>query len=79
MKVSNTVVVERVEGYTNLACMSCGHNQLVQREQLPRRCEYCRESFRAHGYFLQDATADAEMASQDVLDQSTGPLLQGVI
>jgi len=54
--------------HTNLVCMSCGHVQLVQRDQMPSRCENCRESFIAHGYFLQGDISDAEELSQDVLD-----------
>jgi hypothetical protein len=48
--------------------MCCGHIQPVQRDQLPSRCEHCREAFAAHGYFLDDFTTDAEEVSQDVLD-----------
>jgi len=55
-------------GHTNLVCMSCGHVQPIQRDQMPSRCENCRESFSAHGYFLQDNLTDAEELSQDVLD-----------
>jgi hypothetical protein len=54
--------------HTNVVCMCCGHIQPVQRDQIPSRCENCRESFTAHGYFLHDDDADAEEASQDVLD-----------
>ena len=57
--------------HANLVCMNCGHIQPVQRDQLPSRCEDCRESFTAHGYFIHDDTADAEEVSQDVLDIST--------
>jgi len=53
--------------HTNLVCMCCGHVQPVQRDQLPSRCEHCRESFAAHGYFLDDFTTDAEDISQDIL------------
>ena len=54
--------------HTNLVCMCCGHIQPVQRDQLPSRCEHCRESFTAHGYFLDDFTTDAEEVSHDILD-----------
>jgi hypothetical protein len=54
--------------HTHLVCMRCGHMQPVPRDQLPSRCENCRESFAAHGYFLHDDTTDAEEVSQDVLD-----------
>lgn len=54
--------------HTNVVCMCCGHIQPVQRDQIPSRCEHCRESFTAHGYFLYDDDTDAEEASQDVLD-----------
>ena len=68
---------KRMSAHTNLVCMCCGHIQPVQRDQLPARCEHCRESFNAHGYFLQDDTTEAETASQGVLDSGTS-LLQGV-
>ena len=67
----------RMSAHTNLVCMCCGHIQPVPRDQLPARCEHCRESFNAHGYFLQDDTTEAETASQGVLDSGTS-LLQGV-
>jgi Fe2+ or Zn2+ uptake regulation protein len=59
----------QVEFHTNLVCMCCGHIQPVQRDQLPSRCENCRESFTAHGYFLEDYGTDAEELSQEVLDR----------
>ncbi len=64
--------------HTNLVCMRCGHIQPIQRDQMPSRCEYCRESFTAHGYFLHDDTTDAEELSQDVLDARTSLRLAGV-
>lgn len=53
--------------HTNLVCMSCGHIQPVQRDQLPSRCEHCRSRFTVNGYLLDDTT-DAEELSQEVLD-----------
>jgi hypothetical protein len=54
--------------HTNLVCMCCGHIQPVQRDQLPSRCEHCRESFFVHGYLLDEETTDAEELSQEVLN-----------
>jgi hypothetical protein len=53
--------------HTNLVCMSCGHIQPVQRDQLPSRCENCSNRFTVSGYLLDDTTA-AEDLSQEVLD-----------
>jgi len=64
--------------HTNLVCMCCGHIQPVQRDQLPSRCENCRESFTAHGYFLDLETTDAEEASQSVLDRRVNAQTAGV-
>jgi hypothetical protein len=65
-----------VAAQTNLVCMSCGHIQPVQRDQLPSRCESCRNRFTVRGYLLDDTT-DAQELSQEVLDnkaisQTTG-------
>lgn len=65
-----------VAAQTNLVCMSCGHIQPVRRDQLPSRCESCRNRFTGSGYLLDDTT-DAEELSQEVLDnkaisQTTG-------
>jgi hypothetical protein len=59
---------KRMSAHTNLVCMCCGHIQPVQRDQLPSRCEHCREAFAAHGYFLDADTTDAEEVSQGILD-----------
>jgi hypothetical protein len=64
--------------HTNLVCMCCGHIQPVHRHQLPSRCEHCRESFLAHGYFLDDDTADAEEVSQHLLDTTASLQVTGV-
>jgi Fe2+ or Zn2+ uptake regulation protein len=58
---------DSVVSHTNLVCMSCGHIQPVQRDQLPSRCENCRGRFTVHGYLLDDTTDAAEL-SQEVLD-----------
>ncbi len=58
----------KADEYTNLVCMCCGHIQPVQCDQLPSRCENCRESFNSHGYLLIAETPDAEDLSQSVLD-----------
>ena len=63
--------------HTNLVCMCCGHIQPVQREELPARCEHCRESFTVHGYLLDDDTGDAEELSQEVLNARTISHLKG--
>lgn len=67
MNITNTAAVEDIGGHTNLVCMCCGHIQPVQRDQLPSRCENCRESFTVHGYHLDADTGDAEELSQEVL------------
>jgi hypothetical protein len=64
--------------HTNLVCMCCGHIHPVQRDQLPSRCEHCRESFLAHGYFLDDFTTDAGEVSQDILDTTASLEVTGV-
>jgi hypothetical protein len=64
--------------HTNLVCMCCGHIQPVQRDQLPSRCEHCRESFLAHGYFLDAFTTDAGEVSQDILDTTASLQVTGV-
>lgn len=64
--------------HTNLVCMRCWYTQPVQRDQLPSRCEYCRESFTAHGYFLHDDSPDAKELSQDVLGGRASLRLAGV-
>ncbi len=66
-----------MSAHTNLVCMRCGHIQPVQREQMPSRCENCRESFIAHGYFLEDCSADAQELSQEVLDTRGGLQVAG--
>lgn len=68
----------RMSDHTNLVCMCCGHIQPVQRDQLPSRCEHCRESFAAHGYFLDDDTTDAGEVSQHILDTTASLLVTGV-
>jgi Fe2+ or Zn2+ uptake regulation protein len=67
--ITHSAEHEQVEFHTNLVCMCCGHIQPLQRDQLPSRCENCRESFTAHGYFLEDYGTDAEELSQEVLDR----------
>jgi ribosomal protein L37AE/L43A len=57
----------QTEIHTNLVCLCCRHIQPVRRDQLPSRCEHCRESFAGWGYLLDD-TGDAEELSQEVLD-----------
>jgi hypothetical protein len=69
---------EHMSAHTNLLCMRCGHIQHVQRDQMPSRCENCRESFAAHGYLLHDDTTDAEEVSQDVLDTRVSLRVSGV-
>ena len=73
MNTTHPAADEQIEIHTNLVCMCCGHIQPVQRDQLPSRCENCRESFTAHGYFLEDYASDAEELSQEVLDRRTSP------
>lgn len=70
MTITHTAEDEPVELHTNLVCVCCGHIQPVERDQLPSRCENCRESFTAHGYFLEDYGTDAEELSQEVLDRT---------
>jgi hypothetical protein len=65
---TRTSTEEQIAVHTNLVCMCCGHIQRVQRDQLPSRCEHCRESFLVHGYLLDDETNDAEELSQEVLN-----------
>ena len=71
MNATHSAVDEQIEIHANLVCMCCGHIQPVRRDQLPSRCENCRESFTAHGYFLEDYASDAEELSQEVLDRRT--------
>jgi hypothetical protein len=78
VNTTHIAVDEQIGFHSNLVCMCCGHIQPVQRDQMPSRCENCRESFAAHGYFLHDDTTDAEEASQDVLDTTASLRLAGV-
>ncbi|HEX4836958.1 MAG TPA: hypothetical protein VFV03_00315 [Solirubrobacteraceae bacterium] len=68
MNNSPIAVDEPVVAHINLICMCCGHIQPVSREQIPSRCEHCREAFNTHGYLLDEDTAAAEEHSQEVLD-----------
>jgi hypothetical protein len=72
-----STAVEHASGHTNLVCLSCGHIQPVQRDQLPSRCEHCRESFTGCGYLLDDAS-DADELSQEVLDSKSISNANGV-
>ena len=67
MNATSIAAIRHNESHTNLICMCCGHIQPVSRDQLPSRCECCREPFAGHGYLL-DNTSDAERLSQEVLD-----------
>ena len=72
MNTTHAATDKQIGIHTNLVCICCGHIQPVQpvqRDQLPSRCENCRESFTAHGYFLEDYGTDAEELSQEVLDR----------
>lgn len=77
MNTTHRAADEQIAIHTNLVCMCCGHIQPVQRDQLPARCENCRESFTAHGYFLDDCASEAEELSQEVLDRSTSASVAG--
>lgn len=77
MNTTHPAADEQTGSYTNLICMCCGHIQPVRRERMPARCEHCRESFTAHGYFLEDYDADVERLSQEVLDRRASLALTG--
>lgn len=77
MTITSTAAVEQADSHTNLVCMCCGHIQPVRRDQLPSRCEHCRESFTGCGYLLDDAS-DAEALSQEVLDSKAISHANGV-
>jgi len=66
MNATSIAAIRHGASHTNLICMCCGHIQPVSRDQLPSRCECCREPFAGHGYLLDD-TSDAERLSQEVL------------
>ncbi len=67
MNYAPAPVDDSAVSHTNLVCMSCGHIQPVQRDQLPSRCEHCSNRFTVSGYLLDDTT-EAEELSQEVLD-----------
>ncbi len=78
MTITHTAEDEQIGRHTNLVCMCCGHIQPVQPDQLPSRCENCREAFSPHGYFLDPDTTDAEEVSQNVLDRRVSSRTSGV-
>lgn len=77
MTVTNTAVAEQAGSHTNLVCLCCSHIQPVRRDQLPSRCEHCRQSFAGCGYLLDDVS-DAEELSQEVLDSKSISHMNGV-